>query len=219
MRIYLFLDGTNQLVPFNYQSFLTGAFHKWLGQNELHNETSQYNFSWLRGGAPRERGLSFRHGAEWFISSPSEDVLRKIVGGIMDDPEVCYGLKVANVSFGAVPEFGDEARLRVASPVLVKHPREDGSTEHLLFHDPRAGDQLTATMHHRLRRIGIADPDIRVDFDPEYARPSTKMIEYHQVKNRVNLCPVVLRGNPAHIALAYDLGVGNSTGIGFGALE
>ena len=40
MRIYLHLTPNTQIVPFNYQQSLVGAFHRWLGKNELHDDIS-----------------------------------------------------------------------------------------------------------------------------------------------------------------------------------
>jgi CRISPR/Cas system endoribonuclease Cas6 (RAMP superfamily) len=62
MRLHLSLTPNTEPVPFNYQHQLTGALHKWLGENELHDKISLYSFSWLRGRAERvDGGLNHRH--------------------------------------------------------------------------------------------------------------------------------------------------------------
>lgn len=40
MRLHLTLSPNTQVVPFNYQHQLTGAVHKWLGDNDLHDKIS-----------------------------------------------------------------------------------------------------------------------------------------------------------------------------------
>lgn len=75
MRIYLHLSPNKEIVPFNYQQSLVGAFHKWLGEkNELHDDISLYSLSWLTGGKMRhdKRGYDFRNGAQFSISAPYE---------------------------------------------------------------------------------------------------------------------------------------------------
>ena len=67
MRIYLHLSPNRELVPFNYQQSLVGAFHRWLGENELHDEISLYSLSWLQGGVAGKEGLDFPQGATFCI--------------------------------------------------------------------------------------------------------------------------------------------------------
>ena len=93
MRIYLRLTPNTEIVPFNYQRALVGAFHKWLGENELHDEISLYSLSWLYGGKMRrdKKGYDFRHGAEFFISSPLEDLHKSAISGLFKDEDIQWG--------------------------------------------------------------------------------------------------------------------------------
>ncbi len=47
MRLYLHVTRSKKTISFNYQSFLTGTIHKWLGKNEHHGTLSMYSFSWF----------------------------------------------------------------------------------------------------------------------------------------------------------------------------
>jgi CRISPR/Cas system endoribonuclease Cas6 (RAMP superfamily) len=53
MRLHLYLSPNERPVPFDYQHYLTGAFHKWLGANDLHDRLSLYSLSWLYEGRAR----------------------------------------------------------------------------------------------------------------------------------------------------------------------
>lgn len=75
MRLYLTLSPSAQLVPFNHQPKITGAIHKWLGENEVHDATSLYFFSWLQGGRGTKSGISFQQGASFFISCVEEEMV------------------------------------------------------------------------------------------------------------------------------------------------
>lgn len=59
MRIHLITNKSKELIKFNYQPILTGVFHKWIGQNEIHNKISLYSFSWLSGGPLTKMVLPF----------------------------------------------------------------------------------------------------------------------------------------------------------------
>jgi CRISPR-associated endoribonuclease Cas6 len=71
----------------------------------------------------------------------------------------------------------------------------------------------------KLRKAGLSDEDANISFQKDYPGAKTKIIHYNNIGNRVNVCPVVIEGSPEQIAFAWNVGVGNSTGIGFGALK
>lgn len=81
MRLHFQLTPNTRTVPFNYQHFLTGAFHKWLGNKIFHDGISLYSLSWLHGGVTMregrriEGGLDIPRGARWFISAHDETLL------------------------------------------------------------------------------------------------------------------------------------------------
>ena len=45
------------------------------------------------------------------------------------------------------------------------------------------------------------------------------MVTYNGIKNRASLVPIVIEGTTEQITFAWSVGLGNSTGIGFGALK
>jgi hypothetical protein len=68
VRLHFYLSPNVKPVPFSYQHYLTGAFHKWLGANSLHDALSLYSLSWLYEGRARNGQLEFPRGSHWFIS-------------------------------------------------------------------------------------------------------------------------------------------------------
>jgi len=86
MRLHFTLSANQQPVPFAYQHFLTGAFHKWLGANQLHDAISLYSLSWLDGSRMRGNTLDFPRGAHWFISLYDESHVETIVNTALSDP-------------------------------------------------------------------------------------------------------------------------------------
>jgi hypothetical protein len=41
---------------------------------------------------------------------------------------------------------------------------------------------------------------------------------YRNISMRVNKCPVIIKGRPETKSFAWNVGIGNSTGIGLGAI-
>lgn len=221
MRIYLQLTPNTEPVPFNYQQSLVGAFHKWLGENELHDDISLYSLSWLQGGRMRrdKKGYDFQYGAEFCISSPLEDLHQKSVSGIFKDQSIRWGMRVAEVTMKPTPDFGAEHRFLVQSPILIKRERSAGKHQQYYFYDDLVADQyMTETLQKKLNRSNLST-EVSVAFDRSFPNPHTKKITFNQIDIKASVCPVIVKGDPEAVRFAWDVGVGNSTGIGFGALR
>lgn len=226
MRIYLHLTPNTEVVPFNYQQSLVGAFHKWLGANELHDDISLYSLSWLQHmGNPRSKvakdrsGLVFPNGASMFISSPLSDLHQKAVQGIFKDQYINWGMKVEEVRMHPTPDFGSSQRFLVQSPILIQRYLEEEDNKKYFYHsDPESNDYLTETLQRKLNRHGLSY-DAVVRFDSTYQKPKVKKISYRNLDIKASLCPVIVEGDARAVQFAWEVGVGNSTGIGFGALK
>jgi CRISPR-associated endoribonuclease Cas6 len=221
MRLQLYLTA-DQAVAFDHLTTLKGAFHRWAGHDDaLHDGLSLYSLSWLRGGRAGRGGLWFRDGAHWCISAHDAQLIHALVGGVIREPDLGLGLRVRDAQLLAPPAFQDgEHHFRVLSPVFVKWEKEQGKpADHLLYDDPRTDELLTATLRHKLRQAGLDDTGASVRFDRAYAGAKTKLFRYKQVQCRASLCPVIVSGTAEQIRFAWCVGVGNSTGLGCGALE
>lgn len=218
MRLHIKTSGTKEVIPFNYQPILTGAIHKWLGRNEEHGDISLYSFSWLRGGKANKQGIKFAKGANFFLSSLDQDFLKGIYEGIMNNPAIGLGLIVTELIIQEDPVFESNTVFHVASPVLVKGKIGD-RIKHYSFSEIESDDILTTTMKTKLKKAGLNEEGISITFERDYFNPKVKVIHYKGIGNRVNICPVRITGTPEQIVFAWNVGVGNSTGIGFGALK
>ncbi len=219
MRIYLYLTKNTELIPYNYQPFLTGAIHKWIGKNNMeHGNVSLYSFSWLQNVNTNEKGIGLKQGSYFFISAYDEMLIKRLVKGVMNDSSLCFGASVMAINIQEDPVFSNFQLFLAASPVFVRR-FEDGTDKHITYNDENVSNYLTQTMQRKLALAGLPIEGIRVSFDESYHSPQTKVITYKGIGNRVNLCPVIVEGTPEQIAFAWNVGVGNSTGIGFGALK
>jgi CRISPR-associated endoribonuclease Cas6 len=218
MRIHLHTTPNEQFVSFNYQPKLVGTLHKWLGLNELHGTPALYSFSWLMNAEAGEHGLNYPNGAKLFLSFYDDEHLRQVVRTIMKDPGMCFGMQVAEVSIEETPDLTDRTVFQWASPIYIR--RFEGEIDtHYTFEDRDAGKFLEATLRHKMKIVGLPeDESLKIRFDTSSADKRTKVIDYRGIKNRVNLCPLIMEGKPETKAFAWNVGLGNSTGIGFGAI-
>jgi CRISPR-associated endoribonuclease Cas6 len=220
MRLHFHLSPNRRPVPFDYQHFLTGALHKWLGPNPQHDEISLYSLSWLDGGRRRGESLEFPRGARFFVSLHDEALADPVVTGALREPEVCCGMRVTRIEQQRTPSFGPRHTFRVGSPVLAKSDGADGRVKHYIYSDPEADAALTATLRHKLDRAGLGPhaDGLSVGFDRTYPAPKTKLVTIKDIRNRASVCPVTVSGTPEAVAFAWNVGVGHGTGSGFGSL-
>ena len=218
MRIYFHLTPNTEPVPFNYQPALVGAFHRWLGENELHDDISLYSLSWLSHGRPRRGALDFEGGSTFYISAHDQALLASVIAGVQAGWHLRWGMNVDSVTIQRTPDFGERQRFLTQSPVLVQRRDAEGKQQYFYPGDEPTNRYLTETLQNKLRRAGLAD-EVDVAFDREFPNPKTKMVDYKGIKIRATACPVIVEGDPRAVQFAWEVGVGNSTGIGFGALR
>lgn len=217
MRLHFYLTLNTQIVPFDYQHYLIGVFHKWMGWNEIHDDISLYSLSWLRGSKMVTEGFNFPYGAKWFISFWDENIGKAIMKNVQDDPVVCCGMSVREIIIEKSPKFNSKEIFSLASPVLIRKYDEDGKAKHLTFHDSETNELLTETLKKKMKVAGL-NFNVNVQFDQSYLNPKTKLVTINGVHNRTNYCPVIIEGNPEAIKFAWDVGIGHSTGSCFGAI-
>ena len=226
MRLHFTLSPNRQPVPFNYPHFLTGAFHRWHGQSDLHDSLSLYSLGWLQGGGARGGALHFPRGASWFLSAPDTEagtqLLERVAGAALESPQVCSGMEVTEIYSESTPEFGSTRVFKANSPIFIRGDKaEENKDPHILFDDPRASDYLTRTLRHKLDKAGLSQVSetVKVSFDRTYKTPKTRLIHIKDdFYKRANVCPVIVEGEPEAVRFAWCVGAGNLTGSGFGSL-
>jgi len=220
MRLHFNLSPNQEPVPFDYQHFLTGAFHKWLGDNKQHDTISLYSLSWLYDGFARNGALEFPKGARWFISIYNESLIPAMIDNILAQPDVCCGMRVTKVVQQETPRFGNYYAFKVGSPVLAKSKMIEGKVKHYIFSDTEADDVLTATLRHKMDVAGLSNgsKQVNVRFDRSYRNPKTKLVKIKNTAIRASLCPVIVEGTPEAVRFAWNVGIGHGTGSGFGSL-
>jgi CRISPR-associated endoribonuclease Cas6 len=115
------------------------------------------------------------------------------------------------------PDLTHKTLFRCASPIFIRRD-EDGRDIHYTYKDENAGKLLEETLRHKMKLAGLDDDDsLKIRFDTSSAA-KIKLIDYRGMKNRANLCPVIIEGKPETKVFAWNVGLGNSTGIGFGAI-
>jgi CRISPR-associated endoribonuclease Cas6 len=218
VRLHFYLTPNIKTVPFDYQHYLIGAFHKWMGWNEIHDGISLYSLSWLQGGKMVKDGFNFPNGARWFISFWAEEIGKQLIMSAMKTPEVCCGMKVQEIQIQETPQFGSKEKFITCSPILIRKYDDKRNATHLTYKNEESDSFLTDTLKKKLRNANL-NFNVKVSFDKNYQKSKTKVVQINGIKNKANYCPVIIEGDPEAIQFAWNVGVGHSTGCGFGALK
>ena len=192
MRIYVKTTPNKELVSFNYQSKLTGALHKWIGKNELHGKPALYSFSWLFNAEANKEGLNYPNGAKFFISFHDEKYLKRVVSSILSDTDMCFGMKVIDITIEEKPDLTNKTLFLCASPIFVRRFEPETNMDiYYTFKDEKVGTLLEETLLHKMELADIPkDESLKIKFDLSYPNAKTKIINYKGINNRVNICPV-----------------------------
>lgn len=218
MRLHLKTHSSKAVIPFDHQHLLTGCIHKWLGNNKDHGEISLYSFSQLSGGTLYKEGLIFKNGSTFFFSSYNIDHIKKIISGIESDCSMFFDLAINEIIIEEDPDFSNREMFFAASPIFIKRRNEDRE-DHILFDHPRANEFLKETLLSKMGKVGMIDESLQIQFDTTYSRPSVKLITYKNIQNKASWCPVKISAKNETKLFAWNVGLGNSTGIGLGAIK
>ena len=172
----------------------------------------------MKFGRKEGDALRFANGASMFISFFDDNYIRKIARSILDDPEMFCGLVVTSITIEDSPMIDDRELFFCASPIFIKRNHTDGTINHYNFTDPQANQFLKESLLSKMKIAGLEDDTLDIRFDTSYSKKKLKLVRYHGIGNKASICPIIIKGKPATKLFAWNVGVGNSTGIGFGAI-
>jgi CRISPR-associated endoribonuclease Cas6 len=78
---------------------------------------------------------------------------------------------------------------------------------------------MKETLQTKLEKAGIESEDFEIKFNPLIGKATTKLVRYKSIENRASWCPITINGSNKLKQFAWNVGIGNSTGIGFGAIK
>lgn len=203
MRLNLSLTANDKTIPFDYQHKLTGRLHKWLGENDIHDDLSLYSFSWLWNSEKRDDGFSFPNGARWAISCWNPAMAKFLMDGIMKDTEILNGMKVNEVTLQQIPEFGNDYTFTTSSPILIRMKREDGSVEHLDYRDERFDERIKQVLNRKAQKAKLELSEFDIMTDKKYKGNKTKMVKIKDIGNKANFVRVRIKGDENAIKFAW----------------
>lgn len=209
------------VLPFQYQDALLSTLHRLLGRDNVLHDTprSLYSFGALEGLRPASGGLVAAGKVAWQVAFHDPLAAAPLVQAAVfgEETDILPGLRIWCADDLPEPE-SIGATLRVLSPVLVQdwQTAPGRPRDHLLPDHPRHAEALTVTLRRKLADAGLPDDGCEARMLPRF---KTKLIRLGGLDSRCAVAPVVITGTDEQRRFARTVGVGHSTGCGFGFLS
>lgn len=226
-------------IPFNYNHIVSAIIYNKIHDLEfaqkLHSSNSYKFFTFSSIHIHKFRqvkdGFLSQNGTiDFLISSPDDYLIKTLVEGFLEDQTVNFigdDLLVQKIELLPVPDFEEKANVNAISPIIVRTKKEvDGK---LKIWDLNPGDgQFYRNLENNLIKKykefnGLEEIDKKIKISSEMRNVKRKRITIdkgeEQTFHRAFLMDLVLEGDLDLIKFAYDAGLGEKSGLGFGMVD
>ncbi|HXG41402.1 MAG TPA: CRISPR-associated endoribonuclease Cas6 [Dehalococcoidia bacterium] len=239
MRLKLTLDaGGPFLLPWRYPELLRGAVYAALRRwdpelaRTMHGQGlvaagrryKPFTYSWLHPKVARKHddGLLMEPPAYWWISSPLPQVLEAVAGPLLTAGHITLGhvrLAVALVEVEPQPDISPPCEVETLSPIVVSTAAKRGNKLSHVFLAPWEDEfqrVLTQNLANKAHALGLPVADgAWVRLEP-LGEVRSRLVEVNETKVKGYYGRFRATGDPALLALGYDMGFGERNAQGFG---
>lgn len=245
MRIKIIFSKNTSDVP-NNNSVVLEYIHRLLGRNnEYHDKASSYNISHLYGGEINKKDpktLSYPNGGYFIVSSMDKAFMGKILIGLLDNPAISHGMEFTNFVHISEQFMNGWNHFAVLSPFIIKgiygknnygfmtldgeYKRIDGKWDVEKKESYDFENVVREHLINKLKKINdsfdLSGFKVKIDeFDRNKIRHNKHKVKQVYVKNVLNFsnqCQLSIYCHKDVAELLYSIGIGQSTGAGFGTI-
>lgn len=221
MRIKLNFTKSEEFVPFDYQGIINTFIHDSLGRNnKYHDAKSNYCVSNLRGGKKVSGGLSF-HKPYIIVTSSDIEFINGVIKGAYGR-KLGYGMEFKNIEFMNENFHNGWNYFASLSPIFFK---DKNTKRHITIQDENYESELKK---HLLNKLNVINDNLKGNeklnlngFDvkvPNHKNHKVKKVFVNGIWNFSSTCHVNIKTNAKVAEFIYNIGLGQSTGCGFGTI-
>lgn len=223
-RIKVNFTPNKERVPVDHYEYVTGYIHKVLGEgNPYHGGPSDYSFSPILWGERNDDGktLSFKN-PYIIISSIDEVFMEKMITELPNHDHLGFGMKRLGM-FPINEEFMTGwNHFFLLSPFILNEYIGHNKTRFVTLKDDGREVLAKKLREQMKRKLSKVDPTLNLgNFDvhiPDHPAHNSVPVKYNRIINFANKCKVSVRCSEKVAKIIYHLGIGQSTGIGFGSV-
>ena len=218
------------------------------GETAYHSKKNDYCISHLYGGKlnPLDKTIDFSNGAFIYVTSQDEVLLNKIMIGVLNNPEFTHGMNFETYEFVKETFVDGWNHFATLSPFILRKSitlkdykffvlndekflskANDKTKERIIvLNDQDFSECITNHTKGKLEKmypeLNLTDFKIEVKNHPGHKiKPSFKEFD-HQTKrcvlNFTNQCQISIFCSKVVAEKIYNIGIGQSTGSGFGTI-
>lgn len=214
MILKIILTKPNINIPINNQKELNSFIHRCLGENNKYHDTfSDYSISSLQGGKLNEnKFLIFSDNPYIICNTNNMEFITSLIDGLNRGVKF-FDMKLEKLLFDdfIVNEFYD--KVITISPILIKY-----NNYKITHYHEKWLETLINQSKNKLNKLGVVDDtfDIKIR---NFQNAKEKSIYVGNVFNPSTMISLIIYGKPNTRKTLYNLGLGNSTGSGFGCVK
>jgi CRISPR-associated endoribonuclease Cas6 len=223
MRIKINFTKPTIDIPFNNQSLVNSYIHKCLGINNIyHDAKNDYNISSLIGGRLdlEQKKLLFENGGYIVISSLNAEFINKLLIGIINNQNFICGMVFNGVDHIEEKFYNGWNHFISLSHFIIKEYSDKKNYTFLTLKHENFEIKVKEYLINKISAINptldLSDFDVKIPLD--YISNEIKPIIVKNVKNIGNKCHLNIFTNTKVAELLYNIGIGQSTGSGFGTI-
>lgn len=221
MRLKILLSGTEKELPINHQHIVNSFIHRALGRdNQYHDAKNDYSISSLQGGKwiPNTQNISLKNGGYIIISSLNKKFLNDIILNLYTT-KFYEDIRVTGIEFIEEKFINGWNHFATLSPFIIKNYT---SKDAYSFNTLRDEGFETLVKNYLIKKLNKIDPTLDLtNFDikiPEHVNHKVSKVIVKNVLNLANTCHISIHTNKKVAEILYNIGIGQSTGCGFGTI-
>jgi len=232
MRIIIRFTENSELVPIQNQNIINSYIHKCLGKNnQYHDLKNDYCVSHLLGGKLNsdKQTLSFKNGGFIVITSKDELFLNKLLGGIISNQALDWGMNFKMFDFIKEDFIGQDVSLNkqkhkwyhfsTLSPFIIKKYVDKKTYTFSTLNDSDFNLEVKKHTINKMKaiypNINLNEFDLKINNHPSH---KIKKILVKNVINKANQCQISVFCTADVAEKLYNMGIGQSVGSGFGTI-
>jgi len=227
-------------LPWNYPDYLRGMFYEEIKKGDLkvarfvHEDGFQlegkryklFTFSLLYPTHKeiRPNGIIMWDKANWFFSSPIPGIVEAFAMGISMEGQVRIGrirCDIERIEVMPAPMFSEEMIFRTLSPIVASTGQRRGDKFSKVFlhpDDPDFRRVLAENLVRKYKALFGEEPEGEIEIEPHEPYKS-RLFNVSGTNVRGYEMRLKLKGDPILIKLAYEAGLGERNGQGFGMIS
>lgn len=219
MRIKVNFNLENKILPINNQHLVNSYIHKVLGKNNVyHDSVNDYSISSIQGGKLSDNQLHFNGDGYITISSNNMKFINDMMLNLYTN-KLNGDISVKSIEFIEEKFYDGWNHFASLSPFIIKEYSDKKTYKFLTLHDDTFENKVKIYLKNKLSKIDstldLTNFDIKI---PENNKHKIKKIMVKNVTNFANQCQLSIYCNSKVANILYNIGIGQSTGCGFGTI-